>query len=50
MLEVYYIDKEISGTCFLVKGDKKAILFDPGMAYYGEKMLEKVKILLSGRS
>lgn len=48
MLEVYYIDQKISGTCFLVKG-KQAILFDPGMAYYGEKMLNRVRELLDGQ-
>ena len=48
MLKVYYIDAEISGTCFLAKG-KQAILFDPGMAYYGSKMISKVEELLDGQ-
>ena len=43
MVEVYYIDQDIKGTCFLVKDDQTAILFDPGMAYYGESVVKRVK-------
>lgn len=46
--EVYYIDKEIMGTCFLVKGNQ-AVLFDPGMAYYAGEVIEKVKGILDGQ-
>ena len=50
MLEVYYIDQDITGTCYLVTGDKQAILFDPGMAYYGETVVNRVKEKLGDRS
>ena len=49
-MEVYYIDKDITGTCYLVTGDKQAILFDPGMAYYGETVVNRVKEKLGDRS
>ena len=49
-MEVYYIDKDITGTCYLVTGDKQAILFDPGMAYYGETVVSRVKEKLGERS
>jgi len=49
-MEVYYIDQDITGTCYLVTGDKQAILFDPGMAYYGETVVSRVKDLLGNRT
>ena len=49
-MEVYYIDKDITGTCYLVTGEKQAILFDPGMAYYGETVVSRVKEKLGERS
>ena len=42
-VKVYYIDEDIKGTCFLVQGEQEAILFDPGMAYYGETVVQRVK-------
>lgn len=42
-MEVFYIDQDIRGTCFLVKDDQTAILFDPGMAYYGEVVVKRVE-------
>ena len=42
-VKVYYIDEDIKGTCFLVQGEQEAILFDPGMAYYGETVTQRVK-------
>lgn len=46
--EVYYIDEDIHGTCFLVKGSQ-ALLFDPGMAFNGPAVVEKVRQLLDGK-
>ena len=45
-VKVYYIDEDIKGTCFLVRGEQEAILFDPGMAYYGETVVQRVKEIL----
>ena len=45
-MKVYYIDEDIKGTCFLVQGEQEAILFDPGMAYYGETVVQRVKEIL----
>ena len=45
-VKVYYIDEDIKGTCFLVQGEQEAILFDPGMAYYGETVVQRVKEIL----
>ena len=42
-VKVYYIDEDIKGTCFLVQGEQEAILFDPGMAYYGETVVQRVR-------
>lgn len=49
-MEVYYIDEDITGTCYLVNGEKQAILFDPGMAYYGKTVVNRVKELLGDRT
>ena len=45
-VKVYYIDEDIKGTCFLVQGEQEAILFDPGMAYYGETVVQRVREIL----
>ena len=45
-MKVYYIDEDIKGTCFLVQGEQEAILFDPGMAYYGETVVQRVREIL----
>ncbi len=48
-MDVYYIDNAIMGTCFLVKGEQ-AVLFDPGMAFYADEVIKKVKHILDGQS
>ena len=43
MSQFYYLNDEILGSCHLAVGERNTVLFDPGMAWYGEKTVEKIK-------
>ncbi|MGN0205233.1 MAG: MBL fold metallo-hydrolase [Coprococcus sp.] len=49
MSEMIFLNPEVRGSCYLAKSDKAAILFDPGMAYYADITIEKVKKILGKR-
>lgn len=49
MSEMIFLDPEIRGSCYLAKSEEAAVLFDPGMAYYADITIEKVKKLLGER-
>lgn len=45
MSQFYYLNDEILGSCHLAVGERNTVLFDPGMAWYGEKRLKRLKRL-----
>ena len=49
MSQFYYLNDEILGSCHLAVGEKNTALFDPGMAWYGEKTVEKIKEIIGDR-
>ena len=49
MSQFYYLNDEILGSCHLAVGEKNTALFDPGMAWYGEKTVEKIKKIIGDR-
>ena len=46
MSQFYYLNDEILGSCHLAVGERNTVLFDPGMAWYGEKTVEKIKEII----
>lgn len=49
MSQFYYLNDEILGSCHLAVGERNTVLFDPGMAWYGEKTVEKIKEIIGDR-
>ena len=49
MSQFYYLNDEILGSCHLAVGEGNTVLFDPGMAWYGEKTVEKIKEIIGDR-
>ena len=49
MSQFYYLNDEILGSCHLAVGEKNTALFDPGMAWYGEKTVENIKEIIGDR-
>ncbi len=49
MSEMIFLNPEVRGSCYLAKSEKAAVLFDPGMAYYADITIEKIKKLLDNR-
>lgn len=49
MSQFYYLNEEILGSCHLAVGEKNTVLFDPGMAWYGEKTVENIKAIIGDR-
>ena len=49
MSQFYYLNDEILGSCHLAVGESNTVLFDPGMAWYGEKTVEKIKEIIGDR-
>ena len=47
MSQFYYLNDEILGSCHLAVGERNTVLFDPGMAWYGEKTVEEIKEIIS---
>ena len=50
MCEMIFLNPEIRGACYLAKSEESAVLFDPGMAYYADITIEKIKKLLGDRT
>ena len=49
MSQFYYLNDEILGSCHLAVGKRNTVLFDPGMAWYGEITVEKIKEIIGDR-
>lgn len=48
MFEMFFINGDKRGTCYLAKGEH-AIAFDPGMAWYGEETADRIGEILGGQ-
>ena len=49
MSQFYYLNDELLGSCHLAVGERNTVLFDPGMAWYGETTVEKIKEIIGAR-
>ncbi len=48
MADYYFVDETTGSSCYLIAGEK-VIVIDPGMAFNGENIVEKIKALIGSR-
>ena len=49
MTEVFFLNPEMNGTCYLVRDEENVLIFDPGMAWNAPETMAKVREKSAGR-